>query len=279
LRYQIGRIGEIQLQKLTSAMVEQWHAEMVAAGLAIQAIRSAHNLLVRCLDEAVRHAITSRNAARLQRPPRALRQEVEIVTQEQIADVLARLAGDPFHVPVVVALYCGLRRSEMLALTWADVDFDRRTLRIERALQETRAGITVGPTKSRRARTISLPEVATTTLREYRRQQLELCLQLGVGRLPDDVPIFPELPGFGFQSPRHFTIRWIRTRKRLGLPPIRWHAWRHTAVSLLIAAGLDIATIAKRMGHASPATTLAVYSHCFKQDDRAAADAIDRLAW
>jgi integrase len=273
---QIGRIGSKLVQRLSTLDVEQWHAGMLADGLAPRTVRDAHSLLAQALDEAVRHRLVISNVARLQRPPRVPHQEAEIVPAEQIAPTLAKLEGHPLHAAVVVAMYTGMRRSEMLALTWADADLDRRTLCIERALEETRAGITVGPTKTRRSRTISLPEIVVTALREHRRQQLELRIALGMGKPDGDDLIFPD-HDFGYQSPRNFSTAWQRTVKRLGLPPIRWHAWRHTHASMLIDAKVDIATIAKRLGHSSPATTLSTYAHCFKIGDQAVADAIDAL--
>jgi integrase len=274
---QIGRIGNTPIQKLDTRIVEQWHAGMLADGLAPRTVRDAHSLLAQAIDEAVRHKLVLTNPARLQRPPRGPHEEVEIIPAELISPTLAKLEGHPFYVPVVVALYCGCRRSEMLALSWADADFDRRTLRIERALEETRAGgIAIAPTKSRRSRTISLPEVVITALRQHRKAQLELRLALGMGKPDGTDLIFPD-HAFGHQSPRNFSTRWQYTAKRLGLPRVTWHAWRHAHAAMLIDAKVDIASISKRLGHASPAITLSIYAHCFKQDDQAVADAIDAL--
>jgi integrase len=119
---------------LDSLIIERWHVGMAADGLAPRTIRDAHSLLAQAIDEAVRHKLVLSNPARLQRPPRVPHEEVEIIPAELIAPTLQKLEGDRFYVPVIVALYCGCRRSEMLALTWADADLDRRTLRIERAL-------------------------------------------------------------------------------------------------------------------------------------------------
>jgi integrase len=274
---QIGRIGNTQVQKLDSLIIERWHVGMAADGLAPRTIRDAHSLLAQAIDEAVRHKLVLSNPARLQRPPRVPHEEVEIIPAELIAPTLQKLEGDRFYVPVIVALYCGCRRSEMLALTWADADLDRRTLRIERALEETRAaGIVIVPTKSRRSRTISLPRSVITALLGHRRQQLELRMALGMGKPDGDELIFPD-HDFGHQSPRNFSTSWLRTVKRLGLPPIRWHSWRHVHASQLLAAGIDIVQVSRRLGHANAGITLSVYSHVVRQDDRAVADAIDAL--
>jgi integrase len=113
-------------------------------------------------------------------------------------------------------------------------------------------------------------------LREHRRTQLELRLKLRSGRLPDDALIFPNSQG-RHCAPHIFTTAWWRMTRQLDLPRVGWHALRHTHASMLIAAGVDIATIAKRLGHENVTTTLSTYTHLFRRDDRAAADAINAM--
>jgi integrase len=276
-RHQIGRIGGIQLQKLTTLDIEAWHAGMLAAGLSPRTIGHAHRVLQAAMDDAVKHNLIPRNVARLQRPPKVADTEVEIVKAEEIAPMLAELEGHALYPAVVTSLYCGMRRGELLAPTWQNADLDAKVIRVRAALEETTAGVVVKEPKTKAGkRDITLPEIVVDALRDHRRQQLELRMALGAGRMPDDALVFPGLD-FGYRSPRGLSTQWQRTAQRLALPKVTWHALRHTHASMLIAAGVDIATIAKRLGHASPATTLKVYAHCFKRDDRAAADAIDAL--
>jgi integrase len=196
---------------------------------------------------------------------------------EQVAALLAKLAGDAWHVPVVVALYTGLRRGEQLALRWSAVDLDGRRLTVREALDESRAhGVKVkAPKSAAGARAISLPEVVIEALRQHRREQLERCLLLGLGRPSDDALVFPGPEG-GHDIPSAFSNRWRRAAARLGVPETTWHGLRHAHASMLIGANVPITTVAARLGHADPGITLKVYSHLFAKDDSAAAAAIDR---
>src|SRR5262249_54265851 len=120
-------------------------------------------------------------------------------------------------------------------------------------------------------RSIALPDVVVDALREYRRATLEQRLQLGLGKLPDDALVFPGIDGEA-RCPRDFSKSWARIAEAGGFPDVTLHALRHTHASQLIDAGLDVVTIARRLGHASPNVTLAVYAHLFRQrDDKAAA--------
>jgi integrase len=87
-----------------------------------------------------------------------------------------------------------------------------------------------------------------------------------VFRQPDGTPLFPDT----------LSTEWRRMVKNLKLPKVTMHAWRHTHASQLIAAGLDVLTISRRLGHGSPSITLDVYSHLFKPTDAAAAAVFER---
>ena len=121
---------------------------------------------------------------------------------------------------------------------------------------------------------MSLPIFTVDALRDHRRQTLELRLALGIVALPGDVPAFGDIEG-NWPTPYSFTDRWRDAVKSRGLPRVTFHALRHSHASALIAAGLDVVTVSRRLGHASPALTLSTYSHLFKNSDHQAAAAID----
>jgi len=105
-----------------------------------------------------------------------------------------------------------------------------------------------------------------------RRQQLEQCLALGIAKQPQDAHVFPAIDG-SVRRPDVLTQAWARAVERK-LPDVTLHALRHTRVSQLIAARLDVVTISKRIGHADPAVTLRVYGHLSRTRDDRAADAV-----
>ncbi len=195
---------------------------------------------------------------------------------EQIAPTLARLEGSPFHVPVVAALYTGLRRSEQLALRWSDLDLDARTLQVKRALEETSTGIVIkAPNTTAGKRTITLPTVVVDALRAYRRQQLEMRLALGMGKQqPDNAPVFPG-PDGGYQSPAQFhdIVAAHGTAPGAYLKSAGMHG-AHARFAVDRGQG-------RHRDHRAPprarqaGDTLTTYAHLFCQSDQAAADAID----
>ena len=139
-------------------------------------------------------------------------------------------------------------------------------MRVERSLEETRAGLRFKAPKTRNGRrSISLPPSAVEGLRAHRRRQLELRMALGTGKPDPDALVFTTEEGNPL-SPNYLSILWRRATSAPDLPRVKFHALRHTHASALIAAGIDVVTVSKRLGHGTPAITLNTYSHLFQKD-------------
>jgi integrase len=277
----IPHLGAILLQKLRPAHVHDWHATLVRSGgkggraLSARTVGHAHRVMHRALARAAALELVSRNVVSAVKPPRVEAREIEILAGEQMGDVLAKLDGHALHPIVAVALGTGARRGEILALRWVDVDLDSAALRIERSIEETGAGLRFKEPKTRHGRrSISLPQSAIDALRAHRRRQLELRLGLGMGRPGPDALVFATQEGEPL-SPDNLSRDWRRAVTTRGLPRVMFHALRHSHASALIAAGLDVLSISRRLGHGSPTVTLTVYGHLFANKDGAAAAAIE----
>ncbi|HET6246711.1 MAG TPA: site-specific integrase [Tepidisphaeraceae bacterium] len=278
-------IGPVVLQKLKPANIEQWHATLKVSGrkdgkggLSARTIGHAHRLLSKALKEGVRHDLVIRNVAATEPPPKVGTDEVIILEAEQVKGVIAKLRGRAMYPRVITTLFTGLRRGELLALRWSRIDLDspNKQLQVREAIEETKAaGIRFKTPKTKNSvRDVSLPDVVVEALRNLRRQQLELRMALGMGKMPDDALVFPRSNGSP-QSPRAFSKEWSDVADSIGFPEITFHAFRHTHVSHLIDAGIDVVKISRRIGHASPTITLKIYAHLFRKRDDQSTDAIN----
>jgi integrase len=274
----IPHLGTIAVQKLRPVQVSHWHAELLKTGLAARTVGHAHRVLHRGLERAVAFEIVARNAAHIVRPPRVEQHEIEILSAEQVAALRAKLAGHPVAPIVELALGTGMRRGEICGLAWGALNLDAATVRVERNIEETGAGLRLKPPKTRSGRRlISLPRSVVDALREHQREQHQQRLLLGLGRAKPDDYVFPLLTPNGFvpYPPDKLSRDWGNVVRYRGLPKVMFHALRHTHASVLIAAGIDIVTISKRLGHGSAAITLGVYAHLFNKTDDMAARAIE----
>jgi integrase len=281
----IPHLGATALQKLRPSDIQGWHATLRESGgkdgrlLSARTVGHAHRVLHRALARAAKAEVVSRNVASVIHPPKVDAPEIAILTADQMGALLDRLANDlsrrALHPIAAVALGTGMRRGEILACRWGDVDLENATLRVERSLEETAAGLRFkGPKTRCGRRLISLPANVVEVLRAHRRERIELRLALGMGRLGHDDLVFATPEGAPM-SPDKLSRDWGLAMAALGLPSITFHALRHSHASALIAARLDVLTISRRLGHGSPGITLGVYGHLFSNTDAAAADAIE----
>ena len=280
-------IGAKLIQKLTTADIESWHATLLTrgakgrhgrpdgeGGVSARTIGHAHRVLTKALHEAMRHGLVLRNVCTAQRAPKIVAEEMSILTPQQVVELSTLLEGHDLGPPALVALFTGLRRGEILGLSWGNVDLDDEVIRVRESLEETKTGLRFKAPKSKAGiRDVTLPAIVSDVLVAQRKRLLERRFALGQGKLSDTDLVFPTLDGSP-QSPDSFGSAWGKLAKKLGLG-VSFHGLRHTHASQLIDAGLDVVTIAKRLGHASPAITLNVYAHLFRKDDRKAADAIN----
>ncbi|HWS10855.1 MAG TPA: site-specific integrase [Xanthobacteraceae bacterium] len=175
----------------------------------------------------------------------------------------------------LMGLTTGMRRGELLALRWRDVDLDGASLRVEQSLEQTKSGLRFKEPKTKHGRrTIGLAASVVAELRSHRKLQQEQRLRLGMGKIPEDGLVLSKWDGSP-RSPNSTTKEWTRAVKELNLPKISLHALRHTHASQLIASGMDVLTISRRLGHGSPMITLGVYGHRFKNTDDRAVQAME----
>ena len=272
----VPHLGATKLQKLLPDHVQQWHGKLIGEGLAPRTVGHAHRVLRRALADAVKNGTTiARNVAAVHSPPRVEETEIEILSPDQIGAVLKALDGHSIFPIVSLALATGMRRGELLGLQWQDIDLDAATLRVERAVEETKKGLRLKPPKTKRGRrNVKLPSDAVTALRAHKVKQLELRLALGMGNIAPDTLVFGNVDG-ELIRPRNLTKSWSRARAAMKLPAVSFHAFRHSHASMLIRAGVDILTVSRRLGHANASITLNVYGHLIEGADAAAARAIE----
>jgi len=290
----VPHIGSLILQQLRPAQVTAWHNTLRKEGgtdggpLSPATVRQAHRVLHLALARAFEDEKISRNVAAGRKLPKAESADIQILQQGQIAPLLEALQGHWLSPIATVAVGSGMRQGEIMGLRWTDVDLEKGLLRVERSLEETRAtGLRFKPPKTKAGtRTISLPASVVDALKAHRKRQLEQRLALGLGKPDKDALVFCGPEGEAI-APSRVSGAWRdaidRFRKpgengapaSLDIPKVRFHDLRHTHASALIAGGLDVVAISRRLGHASPVVTLSVYAHLFKKSDEGAAAAIE----
>lgn len=303
----VPALGSVKLQELTPLQVERFYRRSLDSGringdggLSPQTVLYIHRVLHSALQWARRKNLIARNVTDNVDLPRANRPQMHALDEDQTAAVLDLLDGTDLYLPSLVAVSTGVRRGELLALRWADLDMDSLTLSVSRSLQETaRDGLSFKAPKNGTSRTVGIPRSLADELKAHRRAQAEHRLSLGVA-FRDQGLVFPAVDGSPI-NPHVFSRKFDRfkarriaaankTAKKLAaeghedsseyaeaiamqsLLDFRWHDWRHSYASQQLRAGEQPLVVSKALGHATVAFTMDVYGHVLPGEQSAAAE-------
>ena len=255
-------LGEIKLKALTPVHVRRFISDKSSGALAAGTVRKIHSTLHKALSQAVSDGLIPRNAAAVQAPSPAP-EEMRPLSEAEARAFLkaAKESDDRFEALYVLAITTGLRRGELLGLSWDDADLEQGTLRVGRALVRERGRHTLGETKTRRGRRqVNLTPRTVAVLKDHRARQLEQRAERA-GMYADHGLIFSSEIGTPL-NPENLVKRSFKPLlKRAGLPEIRFHDLRHTCATLLMGRGVHPKLVQELLGHATIAMTLDTYSH------------------
>lgn len=279
------RLGSVPLAKLSRAQVQQMFSQLAQGGradgktgpLSAGSRKQIFAVLNIALNRAVELQMIAVNVAQVMRrrlPKASTPPDLMVLSPEQSAVLLDAARGTPLFAPVLLALSTGCRRGEAAGLSWEHVDLDRGTVTFAVAAKQVGQEITLGPTKSRRVRVISLGENATAELRAWRAVQAQELLRLGV-RQKRTTPVCTRADGTRI-GPNWITVEFWRFAKRLGLA-VHYHSLRHGHATQLLIAGVHPKVAQERLGHHSVAFTLDRYSHTVEHLHNDAAAKVDGI--
>lgn len=251
-----------------------------AKPLSVNTVLHYYTCMVAMLSAAVRMGYLEHNPMDRVQRPKMRAKKIKALTKEEAVALIRRLDQAPTpgcRLAVLLALLCGLRLGEVCALQYDDVDWDRGTINITKALKYTpkEGGFVSVPKSAAGERVVTLPPSMVRILRD--------AMWADVVEAQD----WPELwqgdrfivHGRHGRPVHHDTpSKWFRDfADTNGFPGVRFHDLRHAHASILVAANIDVAAVASRMGHGDPGITLRTYTHAMPLRDRQAADALDAL--
>jgi integrase len=246
----------------------------VCRPLAASSIRQCHAVLSSAYAAAVRWGWVAFNPMEAAQKPRLPAPDPDPPTSEEAARIVAAAwaEDDDWGLLVWMLLVTGARRGEVLALRWDNLDLTTGILTIRHSVSEQGGTTTIKGTKTHQSRRISLDAATAALLTEYRQQLIVRCADIGA-HFDDQLFLFSYQPDHSRPcSPSGVTHRYARMVGRLGIRT-RLHAIRHYSATELLASGVDLRTVAGRLGHGSGgATTLKVYAAWVARADQQASE-------
>jgi integrase len=279
----IPALGKVRLTELRAQHIERAKVQWKSSDLKRRkekvgklSARTTHHIfctLRAALNRAKRQRMIATNPCDLLDPPKVERKEMKYLGAEGGAALLHALEDSAIGAAITLSLGAGLRRGELLALRWGDIDLDAQRLTVQRSLErEGRITRFKEPKTQRSRRTISLPGFVVDRLRRHRVEQAQ--------GFPANVAILQTPETLVFERngkawvPNTFTTAFMRALDDAGIPRLRLHDLRHSFASMAIEAGVDLKTISSALGHSAISTTADIYAHV---TDSLMADAANRI--
>jgi len=217
-----------------------------------------HRVLREALQQAVRWQLLARNPADAVKPPKVERKQMNVLDTDAAVAMIEAARESPLFVPILLGIRCGLRRGEVVALRWRNVDLERGQISVVASAEQTEQGVREKEPKNGKGRTIVLSATEVEELRTHRARQAEGLLALGV-RLADDHHVVTRADGQPLQ-PRSLTHAFVKFVRQHGFQ-IRLHDLRHSHATHMLASGVHPKIAQERLGHSSVGITLDLYSH------------------
>lgn len=257
-------IGTAKIQELRPDQIRGLYDKLQEKGLSAKSIRYVHRNLRQALQEAVDMKMIAQNPAASIKLPKVKKYRSEVYNESEIRTLLEKIRGTDMELPITLDVVFGLRRGELLALKWSNIDFKERKLAVVGNLISTSRGTMLRETKTESSRRIiDIPESIIGILLRHKEEQQKNKTMLGEKYIDLDLVC---CHGDGrFINPKYFSNKFRKFLDRKGLKKIRLHDIRHSNATLMLTYGVPVKIAAQRLGHSSVSVTLDIYSHVLQE--------------
>lgn len=277
--YILPYLGKKELLKIRSDQIQILYNKHTSNGVSPRTVQLTHAVLRGSLNHAVNLGLLPRNPTAVAIPPKPNPTEKRVLDENQIQTLLIAAQQEQ---PELLALYqlaitTGMRLGELQGISWEDLDWDKGTLTINRQLKRIKGeGLVLTPPKTQSGRrTIQLGSSTWSRLKEHRKAQFQRRLCRDPNGRDIDL-VFTQESGAPY-CPRQVQKAFKRILTLAGLPIMRFHDLRHTAASHMLANGIDLLTVSRRLGHSKASTTLDYYAHMVTGTQEKAAAVMNEL--
>lgn len=274
--YILEELGYIRLEDLQPMHLQSFYTKCSKNGLSNKTILYFHRIIHCALNQAMKWQFIIRNVADCVDTPKPKKYNAKFLNDKEVLELINVITNTELYIPVMIAIATGMRRGEILGLTWKNVDLENGIIRVTQALYPTKEGLVIlHPKTENSIRNISIPLTLLNILKEHKKNQNKIKVKLGNNYIDNDLvcciingqPIHPTTLNHKFHN----------LLKKNHLPLIRFHDLRHSHASLLLKEKVPAKVISERLGHSNVNITLNLYSHIYKETNMEVANTFDKF--
>lgn len=290
IRGKLQPLAEMRVRDLRPMHLQVIINEMAKDGYAQKSMQMVKQTASQILDLAMQNDLVYRNVFEKIKVPHVDAEERQPITEEQRELILNTWEGHRMGVPALIMLYCGLRRGELLALLWTDIDFKAKTLSVSKAADMPTNATTVKKPKTKAGtRIVPIPDAIMPALLRARRDAISMY-------------VCPAMRTGDIMSAQAYTEAWssymhylnlcaggrdkVRTKNENGkvcfipavqaMEPFSAHQLRHSYATMLYDADVDVKTAQKLLGHADFSVTMKIYTHLSTEKESAGIEKLNQ---
>lgn len=271
---------DMPMKDITGDELNDFYNELFDEGLKGITVQHLHSLIHLAYKQAIKRRIVTMNPCDQADRPRAVQYIGTYLNSEEINQLIESLDDDPIRIPVIIAAFYGLRRSEVLGIKWSAIDFDESVIRINHKIVNDGFGATLGldvmKTKSSYRSLPLMPFIKDVLLAEKQRQEeMRRVMRSAYNKEYSEYVCVDALGNL--LKPNYVTTHFSYTLEKAGLKHIRFHDLRHSCASLMLANGVPMKMIQDWLGHSDIGTTANIYSHVDTRSKLASAKVISSV--
>lgn len=274
--YILEELGHIRLEDLKPMHLQTFYTKCSKKGLSNKTILYFHRIIHCALKQAMKWQFIIRNVADCVDTPKPEKYKPLVLNNKEITELINVISNTDIYIPVIIGIYTGMRRGEILGLTWKNIDLEKGTLNVVQALYPTANGLIFSSPKTENSiRKISMPLTLINILKDYKVKQETIKNRLGNNYNDLDL-VCSQMDGNPIH-PTRLNHKFRDLLKENNLPLIRFHDLRHTHASLLLKERVEPKLISERLGHSNIKITLDIYSHIYEETNMEVADTFDKI--
>lgn len=276
-------LGNLEVEKITPLHLQNFYTDRLKngrlngkGGLSNKTVVTLHRIIHRALEQAVKWQLVIRNVANSVEPPKPQKYKASFLNEEQTNKLMEIAKHTDIYIPIIIAIYTGMRRGEILGLMWSNVNLEKGYILVDKALYSTSKGLQISSPKTDKSiRKIAIPKTLVKELKRNKINQMKDKLKLGASYQENDM-VCCNRDG-SLINPKSFSRKFHTLLKSNNLPLVRFHDLRHSHASLLVKLGVQPKVISERLGHSNISITMDLYSHIYEETDKEVANMFEKM--